>query len=757
MKPLTLTMQAFGPYAQREEIDFTRLGEQRLFLITGPTGSGKTTILDAITFALYGTASGDLRENRSLRSDYAPPTLKTEVTLTFTNHGHTYEVTRTPEQILQKQRGEGTRSVPAGASLVEIEPDGSRTIKASAYGSVTKEIESIIGFKAIQFRQLMVLPQGEFRRFLMADSKNRRQILETLFRTGQYRELEEALTERAKSLKQDYEDVKAKKAMLLGQAGAESAEALKQTREQNKVLLAAREKELAAADKKARETAAALQEAKKLLGLFTSFDNVKKRQEALTARQPAMDKLATAISHLEEALKLHPVYDRALRSTMQWKQAENTVKTTAVQYDEALKDIAAKTKNATDANTQVLQEAAAKAREELARMTAVSTETVRLAGSLKPGEPCPVCGSTEHPHPATQTKQEKERLLAQQKTLENQIQELQKKQHELEQAQNKLKQLEGSLTTAKASAKTAADQQKADASDFKKALEASPFPDQKAFLTIHGQLGQKNAWEQELKDFEAQKASTAGELKVLADEIKDRSKPDTQPLEKAEAEARAVYQELAREVGGLKERIELQKKQLDQLEALEQQLASLQDAYGPIGLLASTARGDNSQNLSFSTYVLQAVLDDVLQTANLRLSKISQGRYTLYRRQGIHDARKEQGLDLEILDAYTGQARSVTTLSGGESFFTSLSLALGLSDVLESYAGGLHLDTILVDEGFGSLDPETLDNAMDTLIDLQKGGRLVGIISHVAELKERIPAQLEVIGSDHGSTTVFHV
>ena len=110
MKPLTLTMQAFGPYAQREEIDFTRLGEQRLFLITGPTGSGKTTILDAITFALYGTASGDLRENRSLRSDYAPPTLKTEVTLTFTNHSHTYEVTRTPEQILQKQRGENANA-----------------------------------------------------------------------------------------------------------------------------------------------------------------------------------------------------------------------------------------------------------------------------------------------------------------------------------------------------------------------------------------------------------------------------------------------------------------------------------------------------------------------------------------------------------------------------------------------------------------------------------------------------------------------
>jgi len=173
--------------------------------------------------------------------------------------------------------------------------------------------------------------------------------------------------------------------------------------------------------------------------------------------------------------------------------------------------------------------------------------------------------------------------------------------------------------------------------------------------------------------------------------------------------------------------------------------------------LAETAKGNNDRKLTFSSFVLQAVLDDVLQTANLRLNKISQGRYSLYRSENIVDARKEQGLGLEIMDAFTGQARAVTTLSGGEIFFTSLSLALGLSDVLESYAGGLHLDTILVDEGFGSLDPETLDSAINALLELQQGGRLVGIISHVAELKERISAQLEIIPTQQGSTTRFRV
>lgn len=245
MKPRQLVMQAFGPYADKETIDFSVLRDQQLFLITGPTGSGKTTILDAMTFALYGTASGDLRENRSLRSDYASPKVRTEVQLVFTNQDRTYEVTRSPEQELVKQRGEGTRSVPAGASLVEIDEKGERTLLASSYGAVTKEVEAILGFKAAQFRQLMVLPQGEFRRFLMADSKERRIILETLFKTQAYRKLEEALDARAKALKKDYDEAAAKKAHLLEQAQTASLEELVQVLSQNKHLLKEKEKEAA--------------------------------------------------------------------------------------------------------------------------------------------------------------------------------------------------------------------------------------------------------------------------------------------------------------------------------------------------------------------------------------------------------------------------------------------------------------------------------------------------------------------------------
>lgn len=186
-------------------------------------------------------------------------------------------------------------------------------------------------------------------------------------------------------------------------------------------------------------------------------------------------------------------------------------------------------------------------------------------------------------------------------------------------------------------------------------------------------------------------------------------------------------------------------------------MGALQEAYQTAASLAETARGNNPSRLTFSAFVLQAILDDVLQAANLRLTSMSRGRYSLSRTGDVLDARRENGLNIEVTDSFTGVARPVKTLSGGELFLASLSLALGLSDVVQAYAGGIRLDTILVDEGFGTLDSEALDMAIRTLTDLQKGGRLVGIISHVSELRERITARLEVIPGQRGSKAVFHV
>ena len=757
MRPLELVMNAFGPYAGEETIDFTRLGENRFFLITGPTGSGKTSILDAITFALYGTASGDLRDNRSLRSDYATPDRKTEVRFTFRNQDRTYEVTRTPEQVLNKQRGEGTRTVPAGASLVEILPEGERKVLGTSNSAVTRAVEQLLGFQARQFRQLMVLPQGEFRRFLVADSKERKTILETLFKTGQYSALEDALDARAKVLKKQHEECRQKYQLLLESAGTHSPAALKQRIQEEQQQAKDLETQAAQAQKAASAALNTLQQGQQLAYTFQRWQEGQKRKEALAAQADTIRDLQQRIRWLDEALKLHPIYDRTRKAKAQLDTAQALFQKAREDLQSAQERLRQQLASATETNTHALQEQMVRVREQLARMTAVSGETVRLAQTLVPGEPCPVCGSPDHPQPATQTRKAQEELARKTRAMEEEIARLNRKQKALEKAQKEADQAAGSCKTAEENLAAAQKAFEADREAYKTALDQSPFPDQHTFVAAHKALASKPLWQEQVDRYRQQADSLQGELKILADQLKDKTPPDLAPLQEAVRQTGSTAHTLATRTGALQETLRREEAALKQLEKLEKELDRLQEAYGPIGLLASTAKGDNSRKLTFSSFVLQAVLDDVLQTANLRLGKISQGRYSLYRSQDIVDARKEQGLGLEIMDAFTGQARAVTTLSGGEIFFTSLSLALGLSDVLESYAGGLHLDTILVDEGFGSLDPETLDGAISALLELQKGGRLVGIISHVAELKERISAQLEIIPTNQGSTTRFRV
>lgn len=757
MRPLELVMNAFGPYAGEETIDFTRLGDNRFFLITGPTGSGKTTILDAITFALYGTASGDLRDNRSLRSDYATPDRKTEVRFTFRNQDRTYEVTRTPEQVLNKQRGEGTRTVPAGASLVEILPEGERKVLSTSNSAVTRAVEQLLGFQARQFRQLMVLPQGEFRRFLVADSKERKTILETLFKTGQYSALEDALDARAKVLKKQHEECRQKYQLLLESTGTGSPAALKQRLQEERQQAKDLEAQAAQAQKAASTALEALQQGQQLSYTFQRWQEGQKRKEALDAQADTIRDLQQKIRWLDEALKLHPIYDRTRKAKAQLDTAQALLQKAREDLQAAQERLRQQLASATETNTHVLQEQMARVREQLARMTAVSGETVRLAQTLIPGEPCPVCGSPDHPQPATQTRKAQEELARRTRAMEEEIARLNRKQKALEKAQKEADQATGSCQTAEENLAAARQAFEADREAYKTALDQSPFPDQHTFVAAHKALASKPLWQEQVDRYRQQADSLQGELKILTDQLKDKTPPDLAPLQEAVRQTGSTAHTLATRTGALQETLRREEAALKQLEKLEKELDRLQEAYGPIGLLASTAKGDNSRKLTFSSFVLQAVLDDVLHTANLRLGKISQGRYSLYRSQDIVDARKEQGLGLEIMDAFTGQARAVTTLSGGEIFFTSLSLALGLSDVLESYAGGLHLDTILVDEGFGSLDPETLDSAISALLELQKGGRLVGIISHVAELKERISAQLEIIPTNQGSTTRFRV
>ena len=264
--------------------------------------------------------------------------------------------------------------------------------------------------------------------------------------------------------------------------------------------------------------------------------------------------------------------------------------------------------------------------------------------------------------------------------------------------------------------------------------------------------------QQTITAYEQNLAAATDRLQRAQNAVNGKTEPELSACKAAEQQADALYRQLTAQTAvTAKELSDLQKAQLQLQELGKKRWGTLQDAYQTAASLAETARGNNPSRLTFSAFVLQAILDDVLQAANLRLTSMSRGRYSLSRTGDVLDARRENGLNIEVTDSFTGVARPVKTLSGGELFLASLSLALGLSDVVQAYAGGIRLDTILVDEGFGTLDSEALDMAIRTLTDLQKGGRLVGIISHVSELRERISARLEVIPGQRGSTAVFHV
>ena len=402
MKPLCLTMEAFGPYAQKEVIDFRQLGDKNFFLITGPTGSGKTSILDAITFALYGSASGDLRNNRSLRSDYATPETKTSVTLLFANKNKTYEITRTPEQELKKQRGEGTRTVPVGASLVEIDKEGDRKILATSNSDATKAIEELLGFKADQFRQLVILPQGEFRRFLMADSKERKLILETLFKTGEYRQLEDVLDAQAKKLKNSYEELSQRFTTLLESSGSSTIAELQAVIDQNEKACQTQESLLTKQKAELEKVSKALHEQENLFEAFTQAEKLVAEKAELAAQKAEINKLKEQLQLLEAAASLKTPYEKASQSLAQVKASQAYLDQENANLKIANEALEAAAQELTQAGSgEDLDNAIVALKEQAATMTATSQETTRLSESLKPGEPCPVCGSLEHPHPAT--------------------------------------------------------------------------------------------------------------------------------------------------------------------------------------------------------------------------------------------------------------------------------------------------------------------------------------------------------------------
>lgn len=774
MKPLQLTMRAFAAYADEQTIDFTLLGDKNFFLIHGPTGSGKTTILDAISFALYGSASGDLRESKSLRSDYAPAEQKTEVEFTFSSGDQTYYVQRAPEQELKKQRGEGTRKVPAAAALFKLLADGSKEPLAAKSDEVTKKVTELIGFKAEQFRQIVLLPQGEFRRFLIAESKDRKAILETIFKTELYRRIETLLADRSSAIDSDYKLLKQQRQFILDSSHCEDQPQLSsklQELQQRQTGIAAA---LLAAASQLETAMQQRQQAQEVQNAFKEAAASQTALQSLLEQRPAIDTVKNEAAQAEKAAFLEEIYNSTLRAHKHNEECKKTscaavAATTAAQ--EGLQDLHQQLQkqlqllqlgNITDTSNltqalELLNRHILQLNSETAKLSGVTAELERLAGTLVDNVPCPVCGSPHHPHPATVSAAQKAELQSKIQTMAQKTQLLQQLQQQYQQAQIQLARCEAAQAAAH-NALVSADNDFLGLRDrFKEQLTASEFTTQNDFLSALRPKGKRRELQQTITTYEQNLAAATDRLQRAQAAVAGKTAPDLDAMLNAEQIASQHYNDLtAQSAVTARESAELERQQ-QQLLQLEGKMAALQEAYQTAAALAETARGNNAARLTFSAFVLQAILDDVLQAANLRLTSMSRGRYSLSRTGDVLDARRENGLNIEVTDSFTGVARPVKTLSGGEIFLASLSLALGLSDVVQAYAGGIRLDTILVDEGFGTLDTEALDMAIRTLTDLQKGGRLVGIISHVGELRERISARLEVIPGQRGSTAVFHV
>jgi len=1010
MRPLLLKISAFGSYAGNQTIDFAELKGRTFFLIHGPTGAGKTTILDAICFALYGDASSEHRSSKSLRSDHADPTARTEVMFDFAVGQECYRVQRIPEQERLKRRGEGTTVKAAEATLWKIADGTTATLAVTGWGKVTERIEAILGFKSSQFRQVVLLPQGEFRKLLLADSKERQDIMQTLFKTDIYRTIEEMLKVKAQGLKQHFEELKKESGWILqeakvssladlqaayadsriktqetGQQVAREAEMLTQAqaaltkgnmdqaklveREEARRDLAEQQGKMVVVNAKRKELVQArradgLADAEKALTQLESDVCVLRNKEqdyaqkyalaraelaaaelclqAEREREPDREELARVLVQLksiaerltllteareklqvrakEQAMLLkakqeteekHARLERRLRALQEERQRllPLSLAETGLQYRcEQAQQILDNRRKLDEVRVQYRKLAACYDKLETqekvkqAEYSAINAtyqelqkrwlegQAAVLAAALEADKPCPVCGSTVHPAKAqgkgdipTEQQLKMQRALAEKLDEERRLlavemgncrterdtvahkladieqqlgeqagsspeelaKDLQACRAQLKQArdaQARINILDGELaqleTETAACAKLAedcenrcrqaqdayktaeaivAERQSAIPSEYqdagelararqameeklvnaKQALETAQrrveaaarqvsaseeaykqtaaaqaaavqrlateqeqeagFADRAAYEQAKKPAAYLNTLEERIQAFD--KTLAAAEERVLRaeEEAAQLEPPDIVALQQRLAAIREQYELTLKEHTLWENTVKRQAAWLEKLVALQAEMAKVEADYRITGRLAEAANGRNDFGLTFQRFVLGALLDDVAVAASQRLKVMSRGRYLLQRTMDRARKNAAGGLDLEIFDHYTGHTRGVSTLSGGETFLASLALALGLADVVQAYAGGIHLDTIFIDEGFGTLDPESLDFAVRALLDLQQGGRLVGIISHVPELKERIDARLEIKATDQGSTAHFHV
>ena len=930
MRPLRLTLSAFGPYAAETTLDLEKLGKGGLYLITGDTGAGKTTIFDAITYALYDHSSSGIREGSMLRCKYADDKTPTFVELEFEVHGVRYTVRRNPEYQRPKARGEGMTTEKADATLTY--PDDRPPVTKAK--DVTAAVQEIIGLDYNQFSHIVLIAQGQFTKLLNASTEERSRIFRKLFRTQRYAQLQERLQAEASALNQQRTAQNAKLDSLLGglqfspedpdaealrtlcaqtvpetalslldtltarQAAAleEAGTALQATEAQLDTVqqqlgaaaqaqrlaqqLAARQAELVAArpaldaaraeaDRHAGDAAqldaltAQVTQAQSALAAYDTLDALCRQQtEARDAarlaaaqaqkRRTQLDSLNAALAAAETELAALANADTRLLA-LQNRSAQLTQRGEALaKLEQRLADCQRQAKAAHKAQENYRAAAAAqdeaRARRDALERAFLDAQAGLLAESLVEGAPCPVCGSTHHParallpHTApTQAQVEAARQAAAEadRQAQNASAAAQSALATANEAKTSLRRdaetllperfttPEGTvpltfalMTNVLAEENTAlqaaqtdckAQCQQAEADCRRKAqLEADrqgktrqrPALEQSASEAdrsaaaqnasadaLEGQIAERRAALPYPRRADAQAAldkleADRSTLRTGMDTAQRKLKQAEQTVAAAEAavEALTAQQTAAQkelparsaeeltaqqtELTAARETLRSREKQLSaqllpnrktaaQYRAAAEARQTLESRWQWVSALAATAGGTltSKQKIRLEAYIQMNYLDRILRYANTRLMQMTAGQYEL-ERIGAENQRSQSGLDLGVIDHYNGTRRSVKTLSGGESFKASLALALGLSDEVQSSAGGIRLDTLFLDEGFGSLDEESLELAIRVLSGLTEGDRLVGIISHVGALKDRIDRQVVVHKARTGGSTV---
>lgn len=1021
MRPLKLTMYAFGPYRDSETVDFTRLEHRRLFVISGNTGAGKTTIFDAICFALYGCASGEDRaEPRLLRSHFADDDTFTAVDFAFSAGARSYRVYR---QL--PHRKAGNKSETGGKAELYEAVDGKETpvVDRFTVGEVNARLEAILGLTKEQFSQIVMLPQGEFRKLLTSDTENKEDILRRIFRTDLYRRLEEKFQHKHRELKDTHKEAAAKAELLLKQArdtmppregsalaatfaqpahnaaqvleglaresehyrelarlsgerkAAFAAEQDKRESElrdalilngriaelrqkrakreelelqragvaerERRLLLAERAERLApyaeqaakaaqTAEAKRRQLAAARQAAETAERAFAEAEALHRAESAREPERKAAERELQRLGELAPAVRALDAQRReaerlareeraggarlaeaeaGLAGAREAKRAaaERLAQAEAVTAAlpeklvalERLREKAKLLKTLREAEARMGE--AARAEAELERqLRAARAEHDRLeqlwvegqagllAAHLHDGKPCPVCGSLEHPGKAgageavpdrdklqrakeallhverelsaakaqaaaarsgwgsgaaelaghgivpdglaeqyAQVEAEGKRQRAETDRLKKQAEELRQlredaaaldrrleelqrhkdalaaRQQQLavergsaqtlldkeleripaelrtpaqldkrlqeqdalaarleeawKEAQRRRQQAETRLAAEQANAAQCAGQADEAEADLREAgerfrleLDKSGFADPGAYLAAKLAESERLALQRQIEAFHQSLAALEQQTAELERELAGREPADAESMREALA---GLKRELERTMADL-QTAERYRQEADRLaaaiEAAQADARRLEERLTRVLDLYQMLKGDNSLKISFERYILIEYLEQILHAANVRLAGLSNGQFVLQRSDRLEIRGKQSGLGLDVYDAYTGQNRDVKTLSGGEKFNASLCLALGMTDVIQSHQGGVSIEMMFIDEGFGSLDEESLGKAIAALVDLQRAGRMIGVISHVQELKDAFPAVLEVRKTKEG-------